>query len=161
MGHGEVLLQSVRDLAATPASASASAAGVAHAGSLGRAEMAAATAAAVALGSVKSRRAVVLLPRRAESTKAAGIIAGHGISIGLAGVGTRIRLRRAICLIRIAIPVAISVAVAVRRGERVAVKTRGAGGIITDYQGNDPMFGNSIIAAGPGIHEEVIRLLNS
>jgi myo-inositol-1(or 4)-monophosphatase len=38
---------------------------------------------------------------------------------------------------------------------------RGAGGIITDYQGNDPMFGNSIIAAGPGIHEEVIRLLNS
>ncbi|MCU7495986.1 MAG: histidinol-phosphatase [Ignavibacteria bacterium] len=37
---------------------------------------------------------------------------------------------------------------------------RGAGGIITDYQGNDPVQGHSIVAAGPSIHGEVIRLLN-
>lgn len=37
---------------------------------------------------------------------------------------------------------------------------RGAGGIITDYRGNDPVKGNSIIAASPGIHGEVIKILN-
>lgn len=36
----------------------------------------------------------------------------------------------------------------------------GAGGIITDYQGNDAVSGNSIVASTPGIHSEVIRLLN-
>jgi myo-inositol-1(or 4)-monophosphatase len=38
---------------------------------------------------------------------------------------------------------------------------QGAGGIITDYYGNDPMKGNSIIAASPIIHERVITELNS
>ena len=36
----------------------------------------------------------------------------------------------------------------------------GAGGTITDYNGNDPIKGNSIIAASPGIHSEVISILN-
>jgi len=37
---------------------------------------------------------------------------------------------------------------------------KGAGGIITDYRGNDPLIGNSIVAAGPVIHSEVISILN-
>ena len=37
---------------------------------------------------------------------------------------------------------------------------KGAGGIITDYKGNDPEKGNSIIAATPNIHTEVIKILN-
>ncbi len=37
---------------------------------------------------------------------------------------------------------------------------KGAGGIITDYQGNDALKGDSIIAATPNIHSEVIRILN-
>ena len=37
---------------------------------------------------------------------------------------------------------------------------RGSGGIITDYQGNDPVKGTSIIAASPAIHSEVIKALN-
>lgn len=37
---------------------------------------------------------------------------------------------------------------------------RGARGIITDYQGHDPVKGNSIIAAVKGIHSEVINILN-
>jgi len=37
---------------------------------------------------------------------------------------------------------------------------RGAGGIITDYQGNDPVAGNSIIAAVKGLHARVIEMLN-
>jgi myo-inositol-1(or 4)-monophosphatase len=38
---------------------------------------------------------------------------------------------------------------------------RGAGGTITDYQGNDPVAGKSIIAAGSaGVHKEVIKILN-
>jgi len=37
---------------------------------------------------------------------------------------------------------------------------RGAGGVITDYHGNDPVEGNSIIAALHGIHSEVINILN-
>ncbi len=36
----------------------------------------------------------------------------------------------------------------------------GAGGKITDYQGNDPTIGNSIVASSKGIHSEVIKLLN-
>jgi myo-inositol-1(or 4)-monophosphatase len=38
---------------------------------------------------------------------------------------------------------------------------RGAGGIITDYHGNNPVFGESIVAANPRLHGEVIRILNS
>lgn len=38
---------------------------------------------------------------------------------------------------------------------------RGAGGIITDYHGNDPVRGNSIIASNIELHNEVIRILNS
>jgi len=37
---------------------------------------------------------------------------------------------------------------------------RGAGGRITDWQGNDPVRGTSIVAAGPGIHSQVIAALN-
>jgi histidinol phosphatase-like enzyme (inositol monophosphatase family) len=38
---------------------------------------------------------------------------------------------------------------------------RGAGGTITDYQGNDPVAGKSIIAAGSiEVHKEVIKILN-
>lgn len=37
---------------------------------------------------------------------------------------------------------------------------KGAGGIITDYHGGNPVKGNSIIAASPGIHNEVIKILN-
>ena len=37
---------------------------------------------------------------------------------------------------------------------------KGAGGIITDYHGNDPVKGNSIIAAGSGIHSQIISSLN-
>lgn len=36
----------------------------------------------------------------------------------------------------------------------------GAGGKITDYQGNDPVTGNSIVTSNKVIHEEVIRILN-
>jgi myo-inositol-1(or 4)-monophosphatase len=36
----------------------------------------------------------------------------------------------------------------------------GAGGIITDYHGKNPVHGNSIIAAATGIHGEVIKALN-
>ena len=37
---------------------------------------------------------------------------------------------------------------------------KGAGGIITDYHGNDPVKGNSIIASSKNIHNEVINILN-
>lgn len=36
----------------------------------------------------------------------------------------------------------------------------GAGGIITDYHGHDAVNGDSIVAATPKIHGEVIRILN-
>jgi myo-inositol-1(or 4)-monophosphatase len=36
---------------------------------------------------------------------------------------------------------------------------RGAGGTITDYQGNDPVKGSSIVAAGGNIHKDVIEYL--
>jgi histidinol phosphatase-like enzyme (inositol monophosphatase family) len=36
----------------------------------------------------------------------------------------------------------------------------GAGGIITDYHGNDAVKGNSIVAASSGIHSEIIKALN-
>lgn len=38
---------------------------------------------------------------------------------------------------------------------------KGAGGTITDYQGNDAITGNSIIAASKGIHSKVITELNN
>jgi histidinol phosphatase-like enzyme (inositol monophosphatase family) len=37
---------------------------------------------------------------------------------------------------------------------------RGAGGTITDWQGQEPMRGQSIVAAGPGLHAQVIAALN-
>jgi myo-inositol-1(or 4)-monophosphatase len=37
---------------------------------------------------------------------------------------------------------------------------RGAGGLITDWQGGDPMKGASVVAAGPDIHGRVIHALN-
>ncbi|MFO7525756.1 MAG: histidinol-phosphatase [Ignavibacteriaceae bacterium] len=37
---------------------------------------------------------------------------------------------------------------------------RGAGGVISDYQGNNPVTGNSIIASSPEIHSDIIRSLN-
>ena len=37
---------------------------------------------------------------------------------------------------------------------------RGAGGVITDMQGNDPVKGTSIIAASGRIHQEVVQILN-
>lgn len=37
---------------------------------------------------------------------------------------------------------------------------RGAGGTITDYQGNDPLKGNSIVATGGKIHNQVIEIFN-
>ena len=37
---------------------------------------------------------------------------------------------------------------------------RGAGGVITDWQGGDPMRGQSIVATGPALHTGVIAALN-
>lgn len=37
---------------------------------------------------------------------------------------------------------------------------KGSGGIITDIHGNDPLKGNSIVAASPSVHKEVIKILN-
>lgn len=37
----------------------------------------------------------------------------------------------------------------------------GAGGTITDYNGNDPVKGNSIVASNKYIHSEVIKILNA
>jgi histidinol phosphatase-like enzyme (inositol monophosphatase family) len=37
---------------------------------------------------------------------------------------------------------------------------RGAGGMITDMKGNDPIEGTSIIASAKGIHSEVIKVIN-
>jgi len=36
---------------------------------------------------------------------------------------------------------------------------RGAGGVITDWQGNDPVNAKSIVAASPGLHAQVIAAL--
>jgi myo-inositol-1(or 4)-monophosphatase len=36
---------------------------------------------------------------------------------------------------------------------------RGAGGVITDWHGGDPVTGNSIVAAGPGLHSQVLGIL--
>ena len=36
---------------------------------------------------------------------------------------------------------------------------RGAGGVITDWQGQDPVNAKSIVAAGPGLHADVIARL--
>ena len=38
---------------------------------------------------------------------------------------------------------------------------RGAGGIITDYQGKDPIGAKSIIAASPDLHGEIIKIVNN
>jgi len=38
---------------------------------------------------------------------------------------------------------------------------RGAGGVITDWRGGDPMKGTSIVAATPGLHAQVIQTLNA
>jgi myo-inositol-1(or 4)-monophosphatase len=37
---------------------------------------------------------------------------------------------------------------------------RGAGGVITDWQGRDPVNATSIVAAGPALHAQVIAALN-
>ncbi len=37
---------------------------------------------------------------------------------------------------------------------------KGAGGVISDYHGQDPMKGESIIAASPDLHKRVIEILN-
>lgn len=37
---------------------------------------------------------------------------------------------------------------------------KGAKGVITDYHGNDPVKGDSIIAASPGIHPKIVDKLN-
>ncbi len=37
---------------------------------------------------------------------------------------------------------------------------QGAGGIITDWQGSDPVLGASIVASTPHLHQQVIDLLN-
>ncbi len=37
---------------------------------------------------------------------------------------------------------------------------RGAGGVVTDWEGNDPVQGDSIVAAPAGIHGEILRILN-
>ena len=37
---------------------------------------------------------------------------------------------------------------------------RGAGGIITDYQGRDPLRASSIVAGTPSLHSRVIEILN-
>ena len=37
---------------------------------------------------------------------------------------------------------------------------RGAGGVITDWQGGDPHKGTSIVAANPNLHPQVIEILN-
>ena len=37
---------------------------------------------------------------------------------------------------------------------------RGAGGLITDWQGRDPVNATSIVAASPGLHAQVIAALN-
>ena len=36
---------------------------------------------------------------------------------------------------------------------------RGAGGIISDYQGDDPVTGNSIVACNPCLHQQVLKAL--
>lgn len=38
---------------------------------------------------------------------------------------------------------------------------KGAGGIITDYHGNDPVNGNSIVASIPELHTKVVEILNN
>ena len=38
---------------------------------------------------------------------------------------------------------------------------RGAGGVITDWQGRDPVKANSIVAASPSLHAKVIEQLNA
>ena len=37
---------------------------------------------------------------------------------------------------------------------------RGAGGVITTWEGDDPIGGASTVAAAPGLHREVMEILN-
>jgi myo-inositol-1(or 4)-monophosphatase len=37
---------------------------------------------------------------------------------------------------------------------------RGAGGVVTDWHGGDPVRADSLLAAGPGLHAQVLRALN-
>ena len=37
---------------------------------------------------------------------------------------------------------------------------RGAGGVISDWQGKDPLKGSSIVASNPHLHQQVIEILN-
>jgi myo-inositol-1(or 4)-monophosphatase len=37
---------------------------------------------------------------------------------------------------------------------------RGAGGVITDWQGRDPVKATSIVAANPSLHPQLIAALN-
>lgn len=37
---------------------------------------------------------------------------------------------------------------------------RGAGGVVTDWHGEDPVTGNSLVAAPPSLHPQVLKLLN-
>ncbi|UCH66300.1 MAG: histidinol-phosphatase [Ignavibacterium sp.] len=37
---------------------------------------------------------------------------------------------------------------------------KGAGGTVTDYEGNNPVYGTSIIATASGIHSQVVEILN-
>lgn len=37
---------------------------------------------------------------------------------------------------------------------------QGAGGIVTDWSGGDPLSGNGLIAASKAIHSEIVRILN-
>ena len=38
---------------------------------------------------------------------------------------------------------------------------RGAGGRITDHQGENPLEGNSVVASHPDLHDGIIRLLGN
>jgi len=38
---------------------------------------------------------------------------------------------------------------------------RGAGGVITDWRGGDPVKADSAVAAGPELHGQIIAALNS
>ena len=36
----------------------------------------------------------------------------------------------------------------------------GAGGVITDYNGGNPIEGDSVIVATPNLHKEILKILN-
>lgn len=45
--------------------------------------------------------------------------------------------------------------------EALVPVVKGAGGVITDWQGKDPTGADSIVAATPGLHGQVLEVLNS